>query len=128
LLGIADAAHAETHPDGSDLAVTPLACSLAGQEHPVHIVRDSLAGDLYQADESVEPFFCGYGVNPVHRASLEAAGVRFTGFDASGEPRILELPDKRFFLATLYVPQARRSPGAHPIIAGFSKATEMARA
>jgi CTP synthase (UTP-ammonia lyase) len=128
LLGIDGAEHAETHPDGADLVVTPLACSLAGQDHPVEIVRDSLAGDLYGVGESIEPFFCGYGVSPAHRASLEAAGVRFTGFDASGEPRILELPTNAFFLATLYVPQARKGPDPHPVIVGFCKATSVAAA
>jgi hypothetical protein len=51
----------------------PLACSLAGQDHPVRIERDSLAGTLYAADRSVEPFFCSYGVNRALRAPLEAA-------------------------------------------------------
>jgi CTP synthase (UTP-ammonia lyase) len=34
LLGIAGAEHAETHPDGADLVVAPLSCSLVGQEQP----------------------------------------------------------------------------------------------
>jgi CTP synthase (UTP-ammonia lyase) len=119
LLGIACAQHAETHPDGENLLVTPLACSLVGQAHPIRVERDSLAGDLYRVGESVEPFFCSYGVSPTHRKSLQQSGVRFTGFDGDGEPRILELPSNDFFLATLYVPQARKDPERHPIIAGF---------
>lgn len=126
LLGITGADHAETNPDGENLVVTPLACSLVGQEHPVTIEPDSLAGRLYPTGESIEPFFCSYGVSPVHRTSLESAGVRFTGFDLEGEPRILELPSNRFFLATLYVPQAKQSPVSHPIIAGFVEATRLA--
>jgi CTP synthase (UTP-ammonia lyase) len=122
LLGIVGAEHAETHPNGAELVVTPLVCSLVGQEHPVRIVPESLAGELYGIDRSIEPFFCSYGVSPAHRASLEAAGVRFTGFDESGEPRILELPSNDFFLATLYVPQAKQRPDPHPIITGFLEA------
>lgn len=125
LLGIAGAEHAETHPEAAELAVTPLACSLAGQEHPVKIERRSLAGRLYDHEESIEPFFCNYGVSPSYRASLERAGVRFTGFDDQGEPRILELPSNDFFLATLYVPQARQSPDPHPIIEGFANAASL---
>jgi CTP synthase (UTP-ammonia lyase) len=125
LLGIAGAQHAETHPDSEHLVVTALACSLVGQEHPVRIDRFSLAGELYDSDESVEPFFCSYGINPVHRESLEQAGVRFTGFDAQGEPRILELPSNDFFVATLYVPQARNAPEPHPLIKGFVEATQL---
>ena len=126
LLGITGADHAETNPDGEDLVVTPLACSLVGQEHAVAIEPDSLAGRLYLTEESVEPFFCSYGVSPRHRTSLESAGVRFTGFDLEGELRILELPSNRFFLATLYVPQAKQSPLPHPIITGFVEATRLA--
>jgi CTP synthase (UTP-ammonia lyase) len=80
----------------------------------------------YGVDESVEPFFCSYGVSSMHRASLERAGVRFTGFDQDGEPRILELPSNDFFLATLYVPQARKGPEPHPIIRGFVEAAQQA--
>lgn len=127
LLGIADAEHSETHPEAAELVVTPLVCSLVGQEHPVLVERQSLAGRLYDTPESIEPFFCSYGVSPAYRASLEAAGVRFTGFDHQREPRILELPSNDFFLATLYVPQAKRSPEPHPIIEGFTKAASIAR-
>lgn len=119
LLGIAGAQHAETHPEDGNRVVTPLACSLVGQEHPVLVEHDSLAGDLYGVDESVEPFFCSFGVSSTHRTALEQSGVRFTGFDRDGEPRILELPSNEFFLATLYVPQARKAPEPHPVIAGF---------
>ena len=123
LLGIAGADHAETNPEGEHLAVVPLACSLTGQEHPVRIERDSLASELYAVDQSVEPFYCSYGVNPALRGPLESAGARFSGFDLEGEPRMLELPTHRFFLATLYVPQARKSPTPHPLIAGFVDVT-----
>ncbi len=49
----------------------------------------------------------------------------FSGFDHDGEPRILELPDLGFFLATLYVPQATSSRDApHPLLVGFIEACQ----
>jgi CTP synthase (UTP-ammonia lyase) len=123
ILGISDAVHAETSPDAENHAVVPLACSLVGQEHPVRIEPNSLAGGLYRVEQSIEPFYCSYGVNPALRAPLETAGVRFSGFDLDGEPRILELRERQFFLATLYVPQAKTAPAPHPLIAGFVAAT-----
>lgn len=123
LLGMSHAQHPEIHPDTEDLVVAPLACSLVGQEHPVSIERESIAGRLYGTDQSVEPFFCSYGVSRAHRDSLEQVGVRFTGYDREGEPRILELPTHDFFLATLYVPQARKDPQTHPLLKGFVETT-----
>jgi CTP synthase (UTP-ammonia lyase) len=115
----AGADHAEEHPDAEELVVVPLACSLAGQEHPVRVVPGTQAGALYAASESVEPFFCSFGLDPRYLAPLERAGLRFSRFDAAGEARILELPGHPFVLGTLFVPQAnpRRSP--HPLLAGL---------
>jgi CTP synthase (UTP-ammonia lyase) len=94
-----------------------------GQLVPVRVTPGTLAAELYQADETVEPYFCTFGLNPRYREPLERWGLRFTGFDGDGEPRILELPGHRFFLATLYVPQAAPAQhDPHPVIAGFLKA------
>jgi len=123
VLGIADAEHEETAPDAPHRVVTALACSLAGEEHPVRHQPGSRVAVLCQAEETVEPFFCRFGINPEYRPALESKGLRVTSFDRQGEPRVLELFDHPFFLATLYVPQARSSTGApHPIIQALSDA------
>ena len=130
LAGIAGADHAETNPGAADLVCVPLACSLVGQRQPVRLERASAAGAIYGVEETVEAFFCNFGLNDACRPALEAAGLRFSGFDANGEPRVLELPGHRFFMATLYVPQAtstRERP--HPLLSTFVTAsTQTARA
>jgi CTP synthase (UTP-ammonia lyase) len=124
VLGIAGADHAEVNPEAADLVCVPLTCSVVGQEHPVLVEPDTLAASLYQTSESAEPFYCTFGLNPDYHEPLERSGLRFSGFDKDGEPRILELPGHRFFLATLYVPQAApASRGPHPLLAGFLAAT-----
>ena len=123
LLGIRDAEHAETSPGAPRLAVTPLSCSLAGQSHPVRILPGTRAAALYRSEETVEPFFCTYGLNPEYRAPLEACGLRVSGLGEDGVVRVLELEGHPFFLGTLYVPQAASRPGApHPILAGLLEA------
>lgn len=120
VLGLRDAEHAQNNPDGHELVVIPLACSLVGLMQQVEIRPNTIAASLYGVSESTEAFYCSYGINPDYRVALEDAGVRFSGFDQSGEIRILELPEHRFFLATLFVPQAtsgRETP--HPILTGF---------
>jgi CTP synthase (UTP-ammonia lyase) len=43
--------------------------------------------------------------------------------DNDGEARILELPHHRFYIGTLFVPQAQSEPGKpHPLITAYLKA------
>lgn len=124
VLGIAGAAHAEVDPEAAELICVPLTCSLVGQEHVVLIEPETFAARLYQSAQSVEPFYCNFGLNPAYRKPLERAGLRFSGFDEDGEPRILELPGHRFFVGTLFVPQAARNPAApHPVLTAFLAAS-----
>ncbi len=123
VLGIPEADHAETNPGAPRLAVTPLTCSLAGQDHPVRFLPGSRVRDLCAADRAVEPFYCNYGLNPEFRPLLEARGLKVAGLGEDGEVRVLELAGHPFFIGTLYVPQARSRPGApHPLIAGLAAA------
>jgi len=124
VLGVTDAEHEETSPDAPHRVVTALACSLAGQDHPVRHFPGSRVATLCRAEETVEPFFCRFGINPEYRPALESKGFRVTSLDRQGEPRVLELSRHPFFLATLYVPQARSRPGSpHPIIQALSDAS-----
>ena len=123
VLGVADAEHEETAPDAPHRVVTALACSLAGQDHPVRHRPGSRVATLCAAEETVEPFFCRFGINPAYRPALEASGLRVTSLDLEGEPRVVELAGHAFFLATLYVPQARSRPGApHPLVQALADA------
>jgi CTP synthase (UTP-ammonia lyase) len=120
VLGRMDASHEETSPGASDLAVTALACSLAGQTHTVQILSGTRAAAIYGVGEAPEPFFCSYGLNPTYRPLLEAGGLVVSGIDRLGEVRIVELPAHPFFLGTLFVPQARHSRAEpHPLISAF---------
>lgn len=107
--------------------MTSLACSLVGQDQPVSIVPGTLAARLYGAAQVIEPYYCSYGLNPEYRGGLERAGLTASGTGAAGEVRIVELAAHPFFLATLFVPQARSAPGRpHPVIAGLAAAARSA--
>jgi CTP synthase (UTP-ammonia lyase) len=123
VLGFRDAEHAETSPAAERLVITPLACSLVGQQHPVSIVPGTLAAKLYGAAESMEDYYCNYGVNADYQRLLEAGGLRVSGLGSEGEVRIVELADHPFFLATLFLPQARSTPSEpHPLLTGYAAA------
>jgi CTP synthase (UTP-ammonia lyase) len=71
----------------------------------------------------VEDYYCNYGVNRDYVPPMEAAGLRVSGLGADGEARIVEIPGHPFFLATLFLPQARSTAAApHPLLAGFTTA------
>lgn len=120
VLGFRDAAHQELDPDAATFAVRALRCSLAGEDHIVALKPGSQAAVLYGQREVVEPFFCRYGLNPEFAEPLDAAGLVISGSGEDGEARLVELSDHPFFVASLFVPQARSQPGApHPLLRGF---------
>ena len=120
VLGIEDADHEEYgHPGSRQLVITTLACSLVGQTHPVKIVRGTLAARLYSAPRALEAYYCHYGLNPDYRDGLSRAGLAVSAVGVDGEVRAVELTSHPFFLATLFLPQARSSAERpHPIFAG----------
>ncbi len=123
VLGFADAAHAEYDPSASDLFITALSCSLKGQTMTVTLCDDTTAARLYHSSTVTEKYYCDFGLNPDHLPALTAAGLVVSGTDHAGEPRIVELPRLRYFVATLFVPQTSSTPGApHPLIVGFMDA------
>lgn len=123
VLGVADAQHAEVDPAASVLFVTPLSCSLVGRTMTVTLRTGTAASAAYGAQTADERYYCRFGLNPDHVDDLVAAGVVVSGVDADGEVRIIELPDRRFFVATLFVPQIRSTlVRPHPLVTAFVRA------
>lgn len=59
-------------------------------------------------------------MNPAYHGRLESAGLRLTAFGDYGELRAVELPDRPFFIATLYQPQlSSMEDRPHPLIMEF---------
>jgi CTP synthase (UTP-ammonia lyase) len=94
----------------------------------VVLIPRTRAASLYGADEAAEDYYCNYGVNPDYRLRLEAGGLRVSGVGGEGEIRIVELPEHPFFLATLFLPQARSTAvSPHPVLRGYAAAVVAAR-
>ncbi len=120
---IRNAEHEETAPDASNLVISKLTCSLVGQTQTTKIVPGSLAHRAYGKDETVEEFRCNYGLNPKYRDKIGAGGLQVSGVDSNGEIRIVELPDHRFFMATLFLPQLSSSfDTPHCLVVAYLKA------
>ena len=123
VLGFRDADHEESAPGAPTLAVTALSCSLVGQEHAVQLVEGSRARSFYGVGETVEDYYCNYGVNPEFVPLLEGSGLAVAGVDREGDVRVVELPDHPFFFGTLFLPQTRSTQERpHPILTAFERA------
>jgi CTP synthase (UTP-ammonia lyase) len=123
VLGLRDAEHEETSPAAATLVISRLTCSLVGLTQTITLLPGTLARQAYGKEEAVEEFRCNYGLNPVYREKIGMGGLRISGVDSTGEVRMVELSDHRFYLATLFLPQHSSSPDRpHPLITAYLKA------
>lgn len=123
VLGFADAQHAEYDPNASTLFVSALSCSLVGKAMQVHLASGSKTWAFYRESSVTEYYYCQFGINPQYQQLIHEGGLRIVGYDQDQEPRILELPDHRFFLATLFVPQTRSTAAQpHPLLLAYLRA------
>jgi len=103
--------------------ISKLSCSLVGQVQAIKILPGTLAYQIFGVEETVEEFRCNYGLNPEYQERLAVGNLRISGVDINGEARIVELPDHRFFVATLFLPQhSSRFDRPHPLISAYLQA------
>ena len=89
----------------------------------IKIDPSSLAFQIYCKTEIEEAFNCNYELNPDFRGKLEAHGLRVSGISENGGARIIELPNRRFFLGTGFVPQfTSEKERPHPLVVAYLKA------
>jgi CTP synthase (UTP-ammonia lyase) len=112
--------------------VTPLSCALpnrqpggpkASGEERLKIIPGTLLHKICGSEDDSEQYYCNYGVNEEYEKQFQAAGLRVSARGTLGETRAVELPDHRFFIATLFVPQLSSRPELpHPFILAFLRA------
>ncbi len=120
VLGLHDAQHAEYDPYASRVIVSRLPCSLVGREMEISLSPESKTAAAYGTTSVTERYYCNCGVNPNYVDQISNAGFEVVGVDAEGACRVMELAPHRFFVGTLFVPQARSRPDCpHPLINAF---------
>jgi CTP synthase (UTP-ammonia lyase) len=105
--------NAEVTPEAEDPLIVPLECSLVGHEEAVMVVPGTQAAAITGPGRRTERYHCSYGLNPAYLETLTSGGLRFSGFDDSGQVRIAELPGHPFFIGTLFQPELQ-GDGTHP--------------
>ena len=113
--------------DGQTMARTPMG-NLGGTmrlgAYPAKLRKGTLAASIYGALEIAERHRHRYEFNPRYRATLEAAGMVFSGLSPQENElaEIVELPEAvhPFFIAVQYHPEFKSRPLApHPVFAAF---------
>lgn len=103
--------------------ITPLACSLLGETSKILIDKNSNLYSYYNKEEIEERYNCNFGVNPEYEKLLHKDGFKIVGKDLLDDARILELPNMKFYVATLFQPQLSSTPqNPHKLIIEYLKA------
>ena len=98
-----------------------LACSLVGKEREVVPVAGTRFAKICGDDPFVGFHYCSFGLAPAFEEALVAAGLVIGAHAEDAGVEAVELPDHRFFMATLFQPQMGALSGAepHPFVAAF---------
>ncbi|MGO9087382.1 MAG: hypothetical protein ACLP6G_02690 [Terriglobales bacterium] len=129
---IADADTAENNSGSSHYVVTPLSCALPNRrdggpkgsgDERLKIVPGTLLHSICGSEDDSEQYYCNYGVNEEYEKQFQAAGLRVSARGLLGEARAVELPNQRFFIATLFQPQLSSRPEMpHRFLLAFLRA------
>jgi CTP synthase (UTP-ammonia lyase) len=127
VLGIADADSAENGSDSKNIVITPVRCDTPSAGQPrlngagvARPVPGSLVERLCGSADLAGEYFCSFETNPDFLPRWEAAGLRVAARGEQGELRAFELPQNRFFVATLFQPQLSSSyDRPHPLVTGL---------
>jgi len=123
VLHCADADTEESSPSASNLFITRLVCSVFDKTLTVRIKPGSRVSQYIRKPEIEEHYYCNFGLNPDSKEAIDKGGFKVTGEDPNGEARIVELPEHRFFVGTLFLPQQSSTAAApHPLILAFLEA------
>jgi CTP synthase (UTP-ammonia lyase) len=110
---IADADSAEHGNSSQNLIITAVSCALPNRvpgapklsgAASVRVLPGTRLASICGASLD-EHFFCNYEVNAQFRPRMEAAGLVVSALGPQQEVRAVELPQHRFFVATLFQPQ-----------------------
>ena len=123
VLGLTEADHAESNPSAIVPIIAPLTCSLIDAQGTIQLLPNTHISNIYGKSETIERYFCNFGLNPEFRSLLEQSEMQITGVDDKGEARVIELAHHPFFIGTLFQPELSAfTDVAHPLISAFLQA------
>lgn len=120
VLGYTTADNAEVNPDSEMPLISALQCSLVEKIDSIILDPSSKIANIYDTSTIDEQYRCSFGVNPEYLSIFDHSAMQFTGKDKSGEPRILEIAERPFFIGTAFQPErSALLEQTHPLITAF---------
>jgi len=107
--------------------MVPLICSIGNRRTPLKLRPDSLLAQAYGRAIGIrEVLRCDYGLKPELMAVAQQGQLRYSAWDPDGAPRVFELTDHPFFMATLFHPELSSTKASvHPILTHFLNTARM---
>lgn len=103
--------------------ISTLACSLVEADGRVLLADGSRLRRIYGRAAVTEAYHCRYGLHPGFITRFKNGHLQFSGRDASGEVRALELAGEAFLVACLFQPErAALRDENHPLIQAYVEA------
>ena len=125
VLGLPEIKKPDFDPYTPNIFISALSCSLIGETREIFLTAHSKTAEFYGLTNVEERFNCNFGLNGQFVDQMINYGFLVTGTDKTGDVRILELPQSKFFLATLFQPQLSSTPeNPHKLILSYLKNAE----
>ncbi len=125
VLSLIEVKQIDFDPYTPNLFISALNCSLIGETRNINLTKGTKAAQIYNTKKAEERYNCNFELNDQFRNQLTAFGFVVAGTDEAGHARILEMPQNKFFIATLFQPQLSSTPGnPHKLILAFLKSAD----
>jgi len=120
--GITHAQHGELSPHSDTQVVSSLSCSLIAQERQIRPVKQTRLAEICGEAAFNGFHFCNYGLSAEYESVLSRSGLVINARADDAGVEGIELPEHRFFIATLFQPQvgAVAKESQHPLITAFA--------
>jgi CTP synthase (UTP-ammonia lyase) len=124
VLGLSGADHQKTNPKAAVPLISPLGCAMLGVKARVRFAEGSHLHKAYHAPESIEQYYCSFGLNGRYRRLIAGKGLYVAAVDDQDEVRAMEVDGHPFFVATLFQPELAAS---NPLVSAFVAVCERRR-
>lgn len=122
VLGLEEIKRIDFDPYIPNLFISSLSCSLIGETRNIILTKGTKAAQVYGVARSEERYNCNFGLNDGFKNQIAASGFVVGGQDENDGIRILELPQNKFFIATLFQPQlSSTAKNPHKLILAYLK-------
>lgn len=122
ILNLTEVSRTDFDPYSPNHFISALNCSLTGDKRTIFLTKDTKTAQIYGTKKAEERYQCNFGLNDQFKKQIVTHGFSIAGIDEINETRILELPQKEFFIATLFQPQLSSTPDhPHKLILAYLK-------